>query len=188
MNVEILNYQDHWQEVKNAAMNTVGKETGKYPSSTWKSKILRAEHSPIRYIELTIRIHDIPYWVAMHLVRHHIGVTPYVSTERTDRTGIDRNNLPQNASVCLTLLANAQALINISRKRLCSQAANETRGAWRAVVEAVRTVEPELADCMVPECEYRGFCPEMRCCGFIGSENYKNETEDYRNGFKNRET
>ena len=58
--VEIVNYEDRWQEVKNAAMNTIGKTDGKYPSSEWKWKILRAEHSPIRLLELTIRLHEIP--------------------------------------------------------------------------------------------------------------------------------
>ena len=169
MRVEILNYVDHWQEVKNAAMNTVGKEDGKYPDSKWKRRMLLAEHSPVRLVELTIRMHDLPYWISVHLVRHHVGVEHFVSTQRSDRTGVNRATLPQNAPVCHTMHLNAQAMIYISRKRLCRQAAKETRQAWLQVVEAVRQVEPELASVCVPECVYRGFCPELKPCGYARS-------------------
>ena len=169
MKVEIVNYQDNWQAVKDAAMNTIGKENGIYPTSKWKWEMLMAEHSPIRLIELTVRITDVPYFVVMHLVRHKIGIEHFVSTQRTDRTGINRNELPQGNLVDYTFRANAQALISISRKRLCAQAAKETRDVWKAVIEAIREVEPELASVCVPECYYRGLCPEMRSCGRITS-------------------
>ena len=182
MQVEILNYTDNWQAVKDAAMNTIGNENGKYPSPKWKRKILLAEHSPIRLIELTIRLRDIPYWVSVHLVRHKIGIEHFVSTQRTDRTGIKRDELPQNAPVDHTIRVNAQALIAISRKRLCSQASPETRAVWKAVIEAVRKVEPELASVCVPECVYRGFCPEMKSCGFCETGSYELIKATYRNG------
>ncbi|MEE5994792.1 MAG: FAD-dependent thymidylate synthase [Oscillospiraceae bacterium] len=182
MEVNVIDYQDNWQAVKNRAMETVGIENGKYPSSAWKWKILKAEHSPIRLIELTIRMKDIPYFVSVHLVRHKIGVEHWVSTQRTDRTGIDRNELPQNALVDHTIRVDAQALINISRKRLCSQASPETRMLWKAVIEAVREVEPELAAACVPECVYRGHCPEMKTCGYSKSSEFELRKSVYENG------
>ena len=182
MRVDIVNYSDNWQAVKDAAMNTIGIESGKYPDSSWKWKMLKAEHSPIRLIELTIRIEDIPYWVSTHLVRHKIGVEHFVSTQRTDRTGINRNELPQKAPVCHTMRINAQALIAMSRKRLCHQAAPETRSAWSQVIAAVREVEPELAACCVPECIYRGHCPELKCCGAFGSGKFQLRRAAYING------
>ena len=182
MKVEVIDYQDNWQAVKNAAMNTIGSDSGKYPSSAWKRKILLAEHSPIRLIELTIRMKDIPYWVSVHLVRHKIGIEHWVSTQRSDRTGVDRNVLPQDAPVDHTIRVNAQALITISRKRLCGQASPETQAVWRAVRKAVKTVEPELASVMHPECVYRGFCPEMRPCGYAESGAGQMELQCYRNG------
>ena len=48
MRVEVKWHEDMWQEIKNSAMFTVGKDSGKYPSSEWKKKILLAEHSPVR--------------------------------------------------------------------------------------------------------------------------------------------
>ena len=177
MKVEILNYKDNWQAVKDAAMATIGKSGGKYPDSEWKRKILLAEHSPIRLLEFTVRMTDIPYWVSVHLVRHKIGVEHFVSTQRTDRTGVPRDELPQGARVTHTMHINAQALITISRKRLCGQAARETRCAWEAVISEIGIFEPELASVCQPECVYRGFCPEMRTCGLSGL--YKDERQRY---------
>ena len=173
MRVEVIDYFDRWQDVKNACMNTIGKEAGRYPTSDWKNKILLAEHSPIRLIELTICMYNIPYWVSVHLTRHKIGVEHFVSTQRTDRTGVKRDELPQGALVNHTMRINAQALINISRKRLCYQASPETRKLWSMVVAEVSKYEPELATVCVPNCLYRGFCPEMKPCGRFTDETAK---------------
>ena len=180
MKAKLLNYTDHWQEVKNAAMNTIGRETGKYPASEWKRKMLLAEHSPIRLLEFTVRLIDVPYYVAMHFCRHKIGVEHFVSTQRTDRTGTDRDKLPQGALVSHTMRINAQALINISRKRLCSQASPETRAAWRMVIDAIGEKEPEIKSVCVRNCIYKGFCPEMKGCGYCGGIAYKAKREEYR--------
>ena len=171
---------DNWQDVKNATMNTIGKATGAYPDSEWKHKLLLAEHSPIRKLHFSWRWEDLPYWVSVHFVRHKIGIEHFVKTQRTDRTGVDRNAAPQNAPVNHECEADAQALINISRKRLCSCASPETRAAWQQVKEEVAKVEPELARCMVRECVYRGFCPEMFGCGYDQTEAFQKELKEYR--------
>lgn len=182
MKATLLNYQDNWQAVKDAAMNTIGKEGGKYPSSGWKRKILLAEHSPIRRLTFTIRMEDLPYWVSVHLVRHKIGVEHWVRTQRTDRTGVDRAQLPQDAPVEHTIEVNAQALISISRRRLCHQAAPETRQAWKAVLNTLAEKEPELRSVCVRECIYRGYCPEMKPCGYADTSMFQLELEEYRKG------
>ena len=181
MKVELINYRDNWQAVRNAALNTVGKEGGKYyPSPEWKKRIIRAEHSPIRLLVFTIRMTDIPYWVSVHLTRHKVGIEHFVSTQRTDRTGIDRDELPQGALVSHTMVINAQALINISRKRLCNQASRETREVWRMVIDEIGKYEPEIANMCVPECVYRGFCPEMKSCGYAKTKAYDEWVRRYR--------
>ena len=60
----------NWQDIKDATMNTIGKEKGVYPNSEWKLKLIRAEHSPIRKLKFSWRWVDLPYWVSVHLVRH----------------------------------------------------------------------------------------------------------------------
>lgn len=163
-------------------MNTIGKTTGKYPDKNWKRRLIISEHSPIRRIKFYWRWKDLKSWISVHFVRHHIGIDHWVSTQRTDRTGINRDNLPQGTLVNHGCEANAQAIIYISRKRLCNCASIETRKAWIAVKEEIKKVEPELASCMVKECIYRGFCPEMFSCGYYKTEEYKKELAKYRKG------
>ena len=180
MQIDIFKHEDNWQDIKDSTMNTVGKDTGKYPSSEYKRKLILAEHSPIRRMKFYWRWKDLKSWVSVHFVRHKFGVEHWVSTQRTDRTGINRDELPQGALVNHACEGNAQALINISRKRLCNGASKETREAWQEVKNKVAECEPELASCMVKECIYRGFCPEMFGCGYDKTEQFKEELKRYR--------
>ena len=52
------------------------------------------------------------------------------------------------------------------------------------VVEALRKTEPELAACCVPECVYRGFCPEFRSCGYVRTADFERALAAYRGGAK----
>lgn len=173
---------DTWTAVKVAAMTTIGKNAATDPGEKWKKSILLAEHSPIRRLRFFWRWEQLPYWVSVHFTRHKIGIEHWVSTQRSDRTGENRDGKPQDAPVIHACEADAQALITISRKRLCSCASPETREAWQLVKRAVAQTEPELASCMVPECIYRGFCPEMRSCGYSRTEAFRKELEKYRGG------
>jgi hypothetical protein len=76
--------------------------------------------------------------------------------------------------------ANAQAVMFMSRRRLCAQASPETREAWKQVVKAVAEKEPELGECCVPECVYRGFCPEFKSCGYCDTPAFKDAVKKYR--------
>ena len=166
MQVKLLGIKGSWREVADAARTTVGKEAGQgEPSSSWRRRILLAEHSPVRKLIISWKWNDLLWWVQTHFTRHKFGVEWFVSTSRSDRTGVDRSTLGQDAPVTVEGCANPQAIINISRKRLCWQASRETREAWIAFLETIREPEPELYSVCVPECVYRGFCPEMNPCG-----------------------
>lgn len=126
-------------------------------------KMYRSEHSPIRTQVFWIELYGIPTFASVHLVRHKIGVDHYVQSNRDDRPGhtehADRNTPTNHA-----MLINAQALINMSRKRLCGKAHEETRNIMREIKKTIEEVDPDLAKCMVPECEYRGRCCELKPC------------------------
>ena len=179
--IDDITYVDSWPDVKAAARTTVSKDgSGKYPDASWRKQILLAEHSPIRLIRVGWVWKNLKSWVSVHFVRHHIGIDHFVSTQRSDRTGEDRDSKPQDSPVSHRCVANAQALINISRKRLCMQASSETRSAWMKVKGKIEDVDPVLASVMVPECIYRGFCPEMHGCGFDKTTIYQRMLEEYR--------
>lgn len=182
MEVKFLGTSGTWQDVKDNAMNTVGKDTGKAPSEEWKRFMLRSEHSPIRELEYKWKWVGLPYWVSVHFTRHWLGILHWVKSQRVDRTGKERNSKQQDAPVNHTAKANAQALINISRKRLCNQASKETREAWWQVRDEILKVDFEMGRAMVPECVYRGFCPERHSCGFYKTDAYMRWLKEYRRG------
>lgn len=170
-----------WSLALDMARQTVNKEPlHKEPSDKWKEDMLRAEHSPIRCVEYLITCKEVPYFAVMHLVRHHIGIEKFVSTQRSDRTGIDRNKLPQDNLINCSFICNAQALINISRVRLCTNAAKETRILWDAIRYSIKEIDPLMAKYMVQNCIYRGFCPERECCGFCNGNYAKKVLDEYR--------
>jgi hypothetical protein len=118
--------------------------------------------------------------VQTHFTRHWLGVEWFVKTSRSDRTGITRVNKSQDDPVDVEGSANAQALINIARKRLCYLASRETREAFEKLVESLEEIEPELASVLVPECVYRnGLCPEFKSCGYNKTKAFKERLDKY---------
>jgi len=183
MKAEILKVKGTWRDVADSARTTIGKDAGEgEPSSLWKRRMLLCEHSPIRQLTVKAKWHGIKRWVSDHFVRHWLGVIHWVKTDRTDRTGIDRDQLLQSNPTVHEFEANAQAIINISRKRLCNCASKETRAAWLEFLVAIEDREPELYAVSQPECIYRGFCPEYKSCGYHKTSNYKENLVKYREG------
>ena len=195
-----------WKRVLNAARRTWGKQPlDKEPSDKFKRKILLAEHSPIRLLEYDFTIEDIRQWVTVHLVRHHEGCEKFVHTQREDinqeienmtkmvinllyeaellREGWKpRDYMFQGEGNDMDMTCNAQAFMNISRKRLCyGCASKETRQAWEFVIDMLKEIDPILAEKCVPDCVYRGFCPETdRCCGYVDTKAYQERLVEYR--------
>lgn len=195
-----------WKRVLNAARRTWGKQPlDKEPSDKFKRKILLAEHSPIRLLEYDFTIEDIRQWVTVHLVRHHEGCEKFVHTQREDinqeiekmtkmvinllyeaellREGWKpRDYMFQGEGNDMDMTCNAQAFMNISRKRLCYGCpSKETRQAWEIVIDMLKEIDPILAEKCVPECVYRGFCPETdRCCGYVDTKAYQERLVEYR--------
>ena len=152
MQVKIIKWDVNWLEIKNLCRKTISMKDSKVePTQKWKRELLLAEHSPLRHSIITVDIEDVPFYVMGHFVRHHVGVTPYVSTSRSDRTGVDRNERRQTDPVCMRIDLNVQSLINISRKRLCNQADSETIKVWNAVLDAVREYAEDVYWACVPE-------------------------------------
>lgn len=164
-----------WQRVVDAARFTQGKKSlGREPSDEFKKQMILSEHSPLRELEFDIKMYGIPYWVSNHFVRH-VHAQPFVSTSRSDITGskVSRHEMRQDDLVNLQLSLNAQEIINISKLRLCNKASKETREVWYKVIDELVQIEPYLASACVPQCVYRGFCPEPKSCGRSCSGTFK---------------
>lgn len=143
---------------------------------TWH-QWLDAEHSQIRVFLLSIEMVDIPSFVSVHLVRHknknkEVGIEHFVRSQRpTSRNpvGYDREKAPQDVPITHTMILNPQALISMSRRRLCNKADPKTRQWWQDVRNAISHHDnpyiAAIADVMMPDCEYRGRCHEIVPCG-----------------------
>ena len=110
---------------------------------------------------------EIPYFVSVHYVRHFTGVTHFVQSQRNDRQDkYDRNKAPQDAMVSHIMYVNAQELMFMARRRLCTQADPTTRAVMQEICRQVVSVCPEFDGTLEPMCAYRGGrCTEFHCCG-----------------------
>ena len=173
-----------WLRVLNLARSTVNKpdqDASKEVTRKFRRAILLAEHSPIRVLGFGVKLR-LKSWISVHFVRHKIGVEHFVTTQRDDRTGVSRDDKPQSASVEHSMDLNPQSLITVSRKRLCFNAHPETRREWLGVKQSVATLDEDVAVVMVPECIYRGFCPEMTKCNenFDNTPKFQRDLAQYR--------
>ena len=126
--------------------------------------IYKCEHSPMRTQLFWIEMLDVPTFVSVHFVRHSIGVEHFVMSNRDDRGGdkeVDRWS-PVNHG----MLLNAQALINMARKRLCRKSHEATRRVMIGIRDVIVEWDSDLVYYMVPECVYRFGCQESNPCGY----------------------
>lgn len=157
-----------WVDIKNECRNTINKNgTDKIPSKEFIKSLLISEHSPIRLATIKWRWEGLKSWVSVHFARHWLGWDKWVSTQRSDRTGVDRNKSSQDTPVNMDINANAQALINVARYRLCYQASPETRIQMEDLKMSIKGAgQEEIAFVMQPNCIYRCGCPEFQSCGY----------------------
>ena len=159
---EILDTKGSWLDVLNTCRSTVSKKfLTKEPSEEFKRAIIVSEHSPIRTKLIKWVWRNLPYWVSTHFARHHIGFEKWISTQRNDRQEFyDREKAPQDAPVIFVGEGNTQALINMSKVRLCFTASKATRDKMVELKKGIKEIDKTTAWAMVPSCIYRGGCPE----------------------------
>lgn len=81
-------------------------------------------------------------------------------------------------------LISAEGLMTMAEKRLCIGAVSkETRETVEAIREAVKEADSDLYPHMVRPCVACGICRE-KCCGFINTEQYRKERENYKSLFR----
>lgn len=179
----ILKIKGTWQDVVDDCRSTVGKPPlGKEPSQKFKRSIMISEHSPIRNLSVKWKWVNIPYWLSTEWSRHKWEC--YITTQRSDRTGEDRRKKPQDAPVDFVGDANSQHLIDTMRKRLCfGMATAEARQKAMELKAEIADDIPELAFVLVPNCIYRGGCPETSDCNHFAKfkEFCQNEGYDITN-------
>lgn len=79
----------------------------------------------------------------------------------------------------LACLINAEAIINMSHKRLCTKASKETREIWEQVLFHLTSVDIDLMSVCVKPCIACGLCREPKPCGYMNTEHYENMRKRY---------
>lgn len=191
MKVSMTSVNADWKHVKNACRTTVGKdESDIEASSAFKKKLLISEHSPIRRIRFSWKWSNLKSWVATHFCRHMWEC--YISTQRSDRTNVDRDSISQSALVIFDGEMNGQNAIDTARKRLCKCSSDETRQAMISLKRKMLDSDDlvELSEAMVPNCIYRFGCSEpFSDCGFFKTflkychKNQKGDLSDIQNRY-----
>lgn len=166
--------EEDWIEVKKRALVTVGKKVVNAPDENWKKLMLECRHSPIRRLRFSFRFENLPYYISVHFVRHHVGIEKYVRSQRNDRQNeYDRTKAPQDAPVNMVMDFNGESLLEFFNKRLCHCAAAEIREIVKKMTELVKEKCPEFSDYIEPMCfRQGGVCHEVyNSCGLY--KNYK---------------
>ena len=130
-----------------------------------KDQMYKAEHSPIRTQIFAIQMNDIPSYVSVHFCRHKVGVEHFVSSNRDKTQVITRDSLVDHL-----MILNAQALMNIARKRLCYKADKVTREIMEGIKNSLKKTDETLYKYLTPTCYYRNECPEPKSCGLWKKE------------------
>ena len=181
MKVTVTHLMGNNREIADYARTTIGLNGGdKQVKDSYMRKLYLCEHSPIRNQVYKIRFEGIPYCIGMHFARHKVGVEHFFSTQRGDRTGIDRSERKQTDAVLYEMVANAQAIITISRKRLCNCADKDTIKAWKMALEELKKINPTLVKACVPDCVYRGWCYEHKTCNYHLTGKFIKDVNEYR--------
>lgn len=75
--------------------------------------------------------------------------------------------LPNAASSSLIASLNLRELIHLANLRLCTSAQLEIRLMVKKMCDLVIEKEPWMAKFLVPKCEIKGYCDEIRGCGRV---------------------
>ena len=162
---KIIKLENDWKDVKNVSRTTVNKKHSEIEATTkFKRAMLISEHSPIRLIKVRWLWEGIESFVATHFSRSRWEC--FISTQRSDRLGVDTSSNSRDTPVNFEGEANAQHLIDTARKRLCYCSAPETvRDMTNLKIVLMESEASELGECLVPNCIYRFSCPEFEVCG-----------------------
>ncbi len=93
----------------------------------------------------------------------------------------------RNTPTTLSMLMNAQGLIDMGKQRLCKKASAHTQKVFKGIKEQVNHVDPALSRMMVAKCVYRfSLCGE-HCCGFNNSPAFIDEMKQYLSSFNKKQ-
>jgi hypothetical protein len=108
-----------------------------------------------------------PRSVAMQLRTHEKrnGMYAWLATGRPDRNDRATGEYSREQEINFVMKLTARAIKEISHYRMCTKAESKTREFMRLFKQKLSVIEPQLAEQMMPLCQYRGgICTEFNSC------------------------
>lgn len=91
------------------------------------------------------------------------------------------NRFDRFAPTNFSFIISAEGLITMANKRLCvASVSPETREVVQQIINAASVVDTDLAKHCVKPCVATGICREAKSCGFIKSDLYRRQRNDYK--------
>ena len=157
---------------------SVGKRARKERKETYQEakdyyiKEFIKEHSSIEWVDFRIVDVDSRGDIASHFVRHCKGHPRFiVQSSRPDWNNGEPRKPLDKTDVMFTSKWTAYSFIQMARQRLCSRASKVDRDILKEVLTLMRdSGDPyfsALSFCCVPNCIYRGGCPEEKECSNV---------------------
>lgn len=170
MTIKWLN-SDPMQDLAEANLSTIRKHPKTKITPEKFSKLLRSEHSTLRFLSLVVHDEDCPYTVACQIVRSTKEHTqPEMSSGRPDWNGGKERDYTQ--SRWLHVKFTPIGLIRMMEDRLCMRAEKETREwAGRLHIKICMHNDKyirEMGNFSLPTCITKNYCREgLNCHGVI---------------------
>ena len=79
--------------------------------------------------------------------------------------------LPNGATSSLISSLNLREMIHLANLRLCTNAQHEIRTLVKKMCNLAIEKDPWLSEYLVPKCEVKGYCDEIRSCGRYATRN-----------------
>ena len=150
-------------------------------------KMFISEHSLIEWPKFRVTDMECRGDVASHFVRHSKGSPrPAVQSSRPDWNNGESRKALDKTFIGYTEMWDAWSWIHMCRQRLCNRASEIDRAWLRVVLDVMKTSNDPFFEalemCCVPNCVYRGYCPELKSCGKApGYKNILNRYSEYKN-------
>lgn len=141
--------------------------------STMTKKRLFASNDSILEIPEYYAFCNAPRSVAMQMRTHEKkhGMYFYMGTARPDRKDAVKGEYSREQIVPFVMKLTARAIKEISHYRMCKKAEAPTRDFMEVFQRTLSSIEPALAEQMMPLCKYRGgICTEFNSCKKISIE------------------
>ena len=179
ISVEVLTKNPYYY-LKDANLITIGKRARQEYKEDYNSytkqydyfkKCFLAEHSTIEILQFRIFDNSCRGDVTNQIVRHTKGHPRYsVQSSRPDWNNNEPRKPSDKTYRFFMSTWNPLAFMQACRQRLCANAQKETREWTKDVIACMQNSKDPmlvaLADCCVPQCEYRGgYCFEIKGCG-----------------------